>query len=215
MRAQKQPEQSGRAGAARPARTVRRPAATAGPQAVLALQRLAGNGAVSRTLRVQRERAAAEQDQHEHGAGCGHDQPVQREAAQVQAVTRKPGSPVDPKIRGKAEKALGTTFRRVEVHRGADAQASAAAMGARAYTTTDRGRQHIVLGAGADNPHTLYHELTHADQQAKGPVEGTDTGGGISLSSPGDKDERAAEAKADEIERMPDEPEHAQDHAQG
>ncbi|GAB3116920.1 hypothetical protein GCM10027160_26640 [Streptomyces calidiresistens] len=89
---------------------------------------------------------------------------------------------------------------------GPAARRSAEEFGARAYTTSHAGRQHIVLGAGADDPHTMYHELKHAQQQRNGPVEGTETAGGVKLSDPGDRHEREAEAAARRISRMTDLP---------
>ena len=52
----------------------------------------------------------------------------------------------------------------------------------------------------------LAHELTHVVQQRSGPVDGTSAGGGISLSDPSDRFERAAEDNANRFvssERAP------------
>ena len=52
----------------------------------------------------------------------------------------------------------------------------------------------------------LAHELTHVVQQRSGPVDGTPAGGGISLSDPSDRFERAAEDNANRFassERAP------------
>jgi hypothetical protein len=127
---------------------------------------------------------------HQHGAGCGHEQPVQRSS--VVDVLRTSGSPVDPRIRAKAEHGLGTSLADVVVHTGPAAQRSTAELGARAYTS---GR-HIVVGAGGVDEHTMLHELTHAWQQSRGPVAGTDNGAGLAVSSAHDEDERDAEAWA-------------------
>src|SRR5262249_22640996 len=60
--------------------------------------------------------------------------------------------------------------------------------------------------SGAYNPgtqqgfHLLAHETTHVVQQAAGPVAGTPTSGGVSISDPADPFERAAEAAADRIQ---------------
>jgi hypothetical protein len=45
----------------------------------------------------------------------------------------------------------------------------------------------------------LAHELTHVVQQRSGPVDGTDSGGGIKVSDPSDRFEREASANADRV----------------
>lgn len=162
------------------ARRSSRPAGTP-PIPLLALQRAAGNAAVVRAI---------EKERHEHGAGCGHDQPVQRSS--VLNVLGTPGAPVDPVIRAKAERGMGTYLGDVVVHTGAAARRSAAELGARAYTS---GR-HIVVGEGGNDEHTMLHELAHAWQQQQGPVAGTENGGGLSVSHEDDRDEKEAEAWA-------------------
>ncbi|MCX4549390.1 DUF4157 domain-containing protein [Streptomyces sp. NBC_01500] len=162
---------------------------------LLALQRKAGNAAVTRTVEVQRR---VEQQSHEHGAGCGHDDPVQ--ASTVYDVIKKPGVPVDPAIRAKAEQGMGVYLGDVEVHKDAAARQSAADLQAHAYTT-DR---HIVVGEGGDNEHTMLHELAHVKQQRKGSVPGTDNGGGLSLSDKGDPKEVEAEDWAHRLKGGPD-----------
>src|SRR6266511_2708259 len=47
--------------------------------------------------------------------------------------------------------------------------------------------------------HMLAHELTHVVQQRSGPVDGTDAGGGVKVSDPSDRYERAAVANADRL----------------
>jgi hypothetical protein len=46
---------------------------------------------------------------------------------------------------------------------------------------------------------TLAHELAHVVQQSQGPVDGTDAPGGIRVSDPSDRFERAAEQTADHV----------------
>ncbi|MFE3071933.1 DUF4157 domain-containing protein [Streptomyces sp. NPDC059247] len=183
-----------------PGRSVPRPSATraeAGapaalpggmaPREVLALQRTAGNAAVARLV---------EDSRHQHGAGCGHSQPdapVQRSA--VQEVLRAGGRPLDDGTRTEMEGRLGADFSDVRVHEGVAAQRSAAEIGARAYTSGS----HVVIGSGGGDKHTLAHELTHVIQQRQGPVSGTDNGGGLSVSDPSDRFERAAEANATRV----------------
>ena len=74
-------------------------------------------------------------------------------------------------------------------------------VGANAYTVGSD----IVFKSGQFNTssptgqRTLAHELTHVVQQRSGPVDGSDAPGGIRLSNPSDRFERAADATADEV----------------
>lgn len=155
------------------------------------LQRSIGNAAVARMI---------EQERHVHDPSCGHQEsptgtesgaaPVQRSS--VHDVLRSPGRPLDEPVRTEMELRLGGTFDSVRVHDGASAARSASEIGARAYTSGD----HVVLGRGGTDKHTLAHELTHVIQQRQGPVAGTDTGSGLRVSDPSDRFERAAEANA-------------------
>ncbi|MFI6048658.1 DUF4157 domain-containing protein [Streptomyces violascens] len=165
------------------------------PVGLLALQSTAGNAAVVQMLRAAQHPWA--QEQHQHGAGCGHQQteqagqpPVQRSA--VHDVLRTSGKPLDGATRADMEARLGADFSDVRVHNDSTAKASAAEVGARAYTSGS----HVVIGEGGADNHTLAHELTHVIQQRQGPVAGTDTGSGLRVSDPSDRFERAAEANA-------------------
>jgi hypothetical protein len=99
------------------------------------------------------------------------------------------------------ERALGADLGDVRIHDDAAASRSAEAINARAYTVGSD----VVFREGtyqpdtADGQRVLAHELTHVVQQRSGPVDGTVAGGGIALSDPGDRFERAAEANADRI----------------
>ncbi|MFD5514244.1 DUF4157 domain-containing protein [Streptomyces sp. NPDC127051] len=155
------------------------------------LQGTAGNAAVVQFLR--RAGHSGEQERHQHGAGCGHgtEQPqVQRSA--VHNVLREGGRPLDNATRTDMEARLGADFSDVRIHTGGAARASAADLGARAYTSGS----HVVIGDGGADKHTLAHELTHVIQQRKGPVAGTDHGNGLRVSDPSDRFEREAEANA-------------------
>nr|WP_223279591.1 aldo/keto reductase [Streptomyces sp. SDr-06] len=138
------------------------------------------------------------QDQHQHTAGCGahrHSGPSAPETVQRSAVPdvlRAPGRPLDDATRTDMEARLGADFSTVRIHDDSDAKASAAEVGARAYTSGD----HVVIGDGGADQHTLAHELTHVIQQRQGPVSGTDRGDGLSVSDPADRFEREAEANA-------------------
>nr|WP_229891201.1 DUF4157 domain-containing protein [Streptomyces mashuensis] len=110
----------------------------------------------------------------------------------VQDVLRGPGRPLPVPLREEMEARLGADFSGVRLHTDAAARGSAEELGARAYTAG----QHIVVGAGGADRHTLAHELIHVMQQRSGPVAGTDRGDGTRVSDPGDRFERAAESGA-------------------
>ncbi|MFF0063367.1 DUF4157 domain-containing protein [Streptomyces sp. NPDC005279] len=162
------------------------------PQGLLALQRTAGNATVARLI---------EEARHQHGADCGHQHnepaPVQRSA--VHGVLRTSGSPLEEPVRQEMEARLGADFSDVRLHTDSAARASAAEVGARAYTSGS----HVVIGDGGADKHTLAHELTHVIQQRQGAVAGTDNGSGLKVSDPSDRFERAAEANATEVLRRP------------
>ncbi|KAB1142240.1 DUF4157 domain-containing protein [Streptomyces luteolifulvus] len=208
MRAHEQPKEAdgqgnAKARSAAPAASVlgQSAAGATTPAGFLALQRSVGNAAVVRMM--VRER-------HTHTAKCGHprdpqalqrraapkdagdvDIPVQRRA-RVHDVLKSPGRPLAESVRKEAQSRMGADFSQVRVHDNSDARASAADIGARAYTSG----QHVVLGDGGRDKHTLYHELAHVIQQSQGPVEGTDMGDGTRMSTPGDRHERQADAWA-------------------
>ncbi|TMR04174.1 DUF4157 domain-containing protein [Actinomadura soli] len=188
MREQVQPDKQD--GGKRASDIVSRSAATpTGPEsALLALQREVGNAAVT---------AALERRRHVHHSGCGHGPAVQRSA--VHDVLRSSGRPLDDPLRADMEQRLGADFSDVRIHDDAVAQRSAAEIGARAYTSGT----HVVVGEGGADEHTLAHELTHVIQQRSGPVEGTDNGQGLSVSDPGDRFEREAEATARRVMSVP------------
>jgi hypothetical protein len=150
--------------------------AALGPGAVLNLQRAAGNSSVSQF--VQRE-----EDDHPV-----HD-----------VIGSGGGRPLDDDVRGRMEQSLGHDFGDVRIHTDERAADSAAAVQARAYTSGSN----VVFGAGQYAPgttegdRTIAHELTHVVQQRSGPVDGTPTAGGISVSDPSDRFEQAADAAAD------------------
>ncbi|MFJ8477599.1 DUF4157 domain-containing protein [Kitasatospora sp. NPDC094011] len=155
--------------------TAQRQSVPADPRSLAALQRSIGNAAVVQLLQQQRESEEAA---------------VQRST--VHQVLRSPGRPLADGVRTEMEARLGADFSNVRVHDGPAAARSAAEMSARAYTSGE----HVVIGHGGGDKHTLAHELTHVIQQRSGPVSGTDHGNGLSVSDPGDRFERAAEANA-------------------
>ena len=149
-----------------------------GLASVLRLQRAAGNAGVAQLLEGE----------------------VDPESPVKQVVGRGGGSPLEPAVRERMESSFGTDFSDVRVHSGGSAASSAQAVDAHAYTVGTE----IVLGDGlapgsAGHDRTLAHELTHVVQQRSGPVEGTPAPGGIAISSPSDRFERAAETAADRV----------------
>ncbi|MFJ2862424.1 DUF4157 domain-containing protein [Kitasatospora sp. NPDC087314] len=165
------------------------------PQALLALQSSRGNAAVVQMLRAAGHPGAREQ--HQHSDSCGHlgteDPSVQRSA--VHDVLRSPGRPLEEATRTDMEGRFGADFSDVRIHDNTAAKASAAEVGARAYTSGS----HVVIGHGGADKHTLAHELTHVLQQRQGPVAGTDNGSGLKVSDPSDRFEREAEANATRV----------------
>jgi hypothetical protein len=107
-------------------------------------------------------------------------------------VLRSPGQPLDESTRTEMQARLGADFSSVRVHSGPLAQRSATQLGARAYTSGE----HVVIGPGGADRHTLAHELTHVVQQRAGQVDGTDNGAGYRVSDPADRFEVAAERNA-------------------
>lgn len=163
----------------------------ASPEAVLDLQQSGGNAAAVQLLSAQRDAASAESEEE---AGAGRS-PV------LDVVGQGGGQPLDRSVRAGMERALGADLGDVRIHNDGAAAASARAVQAHAYTVGNE----VVFGAGQYQPATpdgqrmLAHELTHVVQQRSGPVDGTPTGGGIAVSDPSDRFERAAEANADRV----------------
>ncbi len=115
------------------------------------------------------------------------------------------GSPLDADTRADMEARLGQDFSDVRVHTDGAAHESAKAVDAHAYTVGtnivfQRGKYDPTSAAGK---HMLAHELTHVVQQRSGPVDGTDTGGGVRVSDPSDRFEREAVATADRVMSAP------------
>jgi hypothetical protein len=169
------------------------------PAVVTALQRGIGNAAVVQMLREAGHPGAGER--HRHSADCGHPQPehVPVQRSSVHDVLRSTGRPLDEGTRTEMESRMDADFADVRVHTDAAARASAAEVGARAYTSGN----HVVIGEGGADRHTLAHELTHVIQQRAGRVAGADSGDGLRVSDPGDRFERAAEANAVRVMRAP------------
>ncbi|MFF6931296.1 eCIS core domain-containing protein [Streptomyces californicus] len=78
-------------------------------------------------------------------------------ASEVADVLAQPGSPIDTPLREEMEARLDADFSTVRVHDGLTARRSAAEVDARAYTSGE----HIVIGEGGGDRHTIAHELEH------------------------------------------------------
>jgi hypothetical protein len=155
------------------------------PEAMLHLQRSAGNAGVAQLLGDEQES-------------------IQRSPVK-DVVGRGGGQPLDDVVRTNMEGRFGEDFSGVRVHTDGQASESARSVNAHAYTVgTD-----IVFAGGRYDPgsttgqRTIAHELTHVIQQRSGPVDGTPTGGGIKLSHPADRFEQAAEQSAERIMATP------------
>lgn len=145
---------------------------------VMRLQRLVGNAGVGQLLEAEEKQS-----------------PVK------DLLATDTGQALDPQTRGLMESRFGEDFSDVRIHTGSKASQSAEAVNAQAYTVGSD----IVFTGDKFQPNTpegsrvLAHELTHVIQQRSGPVDGTPVGGGIKVSSPTDRFEKAAEETADRV----------------
>lgn len=152
-----------------------RPRAPLSVAQLIAMQRSVGNRAA---------RAVVQRRDEERLAG-----------GQVRSVLQSEGDPLDSVFQARAEQFLGADLSNVRVHTGAAAADSARAVQSLAYTSGanvvfDHGMYDTRSAAGQRR---LVHELTHVVQQRHGPVPGTSTAAGLSISDPSDRLERAAE----------------------
>lgn len=146
---------------------------------LMRLQRTAGNAKVAALLQRQAEG---------------------EEESPVRDLMRSGGGrPLEDPTRQFMESRLGADFSGVRIHTGAKATEAARSVQAHAYTSGSD----IVFQDGQYSPGTtggqkmLAHELTHVVQQRSGPVDGTPAPGGLSISDPSDRFERAAEETAE------------------
>jgi uncharacterized protein DUF4157 len=160
---------------------------------LLHMQRTAGNAAVNALLSgrpahgmsVQRTAAV---DEGEKDTNIGE---------RIRAAAGR-GTPLGGDVQRTLESGLGASMANVNVHTDSEADHLARSVDSVAFTTGSD----IFFRSGAYNPgtsegmHLLAHEATHTVQQAQGPVSGTPTAGGVSVSDPSDSYERAAEASA-------------------
>jgi hypothetical protein len=167
------------------ARASGRGTAPARSAALQRLQQTAGNRAVQRFI----QRAAT----------SAPPRPAADVAGRIAAAGS--GSRLESHVQRRLETGLGADLSGVQVHTDGEADHLARAVDAVAFTTG----QDIFFRAGAYNPdsseglHLLAHEATHTVQQAAGPVAGTPTTGGLTISDPGDSFEQAAGRTADSV----------------
>ncbi len=140
------------------------------------------------------------------GVGALLDSEPQQDLSPVHDVVNSGGgSPLAPDVREEMQGRLGHDFSDVRVHTDSAAHDSAKSVNAHAYTVGSN----VVFQrdkydpSSAEGKTMLAHELTHVVQQRSGPVDGTDTGGGVKVSDPSDRFEREASANADRVMAAP------------
>ncbi len=149
------------------------------------LQQTYGNRALQRLLSAQRSAATPTAIEEENLAG------------QIDSKAGR-GNPLDHGTKTRLEGGLGADLSGVRVHTDGDADRLARSVDSVAFTTGSD----IFFRQGAYEPgsdrglHLLAHEATHTVQQSQGPVAGTPTAGGVSVSDPSDQFEQAAERSA-------------------
>ena len=147
-----------------------------GAEAVLQLQRLAGNASVGKLIR---KAPNAERSKVLGLISSGHGRPIGQPARRLM------------------ESGFGEDFSSVRIHTGAAASESAKSVNAHAYTVGEA----IVFQDGLYRPETevgrrmLAHELAHVVQQRQGPVAGAPAPGGITISDPRDRFEQEADRR--------------------
>ncbi len=130
----------------------------------------------------------------------GEPGPSEDIGARIQAKAGG-GQPLDEAVQRRLEDGLEADLSGVRVHTDHEADELAQSVNAVAFTTG----QDIFFREGTYHPDStdglklLAHEATHTVQQTAGPVAGTPTAGGVSVSDPGDRFEQAAEQAANSI----------------
>ena len=152
------------------------------------MQQTYGNRALQRYLSAQRRASPASAVEEDDVAG------------KIEARAGK-GSTIDDSTRSRLEGGLGADLSGVRVHTDGEADHLTRSVDATAFTTGND----IFFRQGAYDPgsdrgmHLLAHEATHTVQQSQGPVAGTPSAGGVSISDPSDRFEQAAEHAAQSV----------------
>ncbi|NGO69698.1 DUF4157 domain-containing protein [Streptomyces boncukensis] len=156
------------------------------PAAVTALQRSVGNRAVARLL---------DEDQHVHGAGCGHDHAGAEAASGAELVdeaTKSPGRQIPDPLLGKLESFYqNKSLSAARLHDNAVAQRALSAMGAQAMTL---GAHVFLPPGGLQRADLVGHEGSHLNQNLRNvPETGSITIDGVNLTDPNQRSERMAD----------------------
>jgi hypothetical protein len=163
---------------------------------LLHMQRTAGNAAVNALLSGRSGRGTAVQ----RAAAVEEGEADTQIGERIRSASGK-GSPLGGDVQRTLESGLGASMSGVNVHTDSEADHLAKSVDSVAFTTGSD----IFFRSGAYNPgtsegmHLLAHEATHTVQQAAGPVSGTPSAGGVSISDPSDSYEQAAEASASRV----------------
>ncbi|MFC8099722.1 DUF4157 domain-containing protein [Streptomyces sp. NPDC057363] len=159
------------------------------PATALALQRSVGNRAVARMVDQG-------QEQHVHGAGCGHggveDSSPEGQRQLLDAAMATPSRPLAGSVRSEAESFYQNDLSPTRIHDSPTAQRATVALGAQAMTVGT----HVFLGPQASGRKDLLgHELGHVDKNLRGNREtGNNNGAGVTVTDPGQDSERTAAA---------------------
>ena len=159
-------------------------------QAILHLQRLAGNRAVQRLL-AQRQGGA-------EGASASLSTGFELDDETAGRINRARGGgqPLESDLQAQMGEALGYDFGGVRVHTGTESDELNQQLSARAFTTG----QDIFVRSGEYDPASsggrelIAHELSHVVQQGTGRVPAG--GSGMNVRPPGDAFEQEADALA-------------------
>jgi hypothetical protein len=174
---------------------------------LLFLQRTIGNRGVVRLMRKKgRLNQQGSKDGDRTGSMAGRVMRMaEPESSPADVVdgefqgSSQAGQPLDNSTRDSMEGAFGRDLGTVRTHTDAEAGRASDALGARAFTVG----QDIYFARGEYQPGTaggdrlLAHELTHTIQQDDAHPPGPQTK--LTVSQPGDPDEREAEAVADRV----------------
>lgn len=140
------------------------------------------------------DRGPAMKMQHTAGNAAVSSMLGPRPGDLVRSVVKSPGRPMDPAAVQMVRDATGSDASGIQVHDGPKAAAAARSVNAEMFASSN----HLVAPNGLDvttreGAFKTIHEVHHiVNQQAKGPVEGTETDDGLKISDPGDRHEREA-----------------------
>jgi hypothetical protein len=187
------PKASQRTTSARPTASSRAHTGQSRWDSILHLQRTIGNRATQRLLQTDAQEPEA-------GLTVQASNMGQVAGPRVHEVLRSPGQPLDPETRAFMESRFGHDFTRVKVHADSNAERSANALNARAWTLGE----HVVLGRKQDasvkhgSNWVLAHELAHVVQQ-EGSAKAISRSSEARVAPANDVFEREASAAADRV----------------